>query len=204
MPQRAKVRRVWRLRKGISSGGPSAERDGRRSSKPPSNRPGTSAGRHRPDRRRGRAGVSTSTIGSSQNRPREPLRTISTRCRAACASSRSPPATLSAPTRERAGIARDEDARWSSIDLPRDLVDRCGVSRADQLAVEHRRRRAGAEARGNRPLERHPAVARGLAEVDAEQRSSTWRASASPPIDWQASARQSFSTCRPAGWLRKS
>jgi hypothetical protein len=74
---------------------------------------------------------------------------------------------------------------------------------ADRPAVDHRRRGAGAEAKAEDRLQRHRAVGRGSVPVDARRPSHGPR-QRSAPIAWQASARQSFSTWRPAGSSRKS
>ncbi len=75
-------------------------------------------------------GVSTSTIGSSQNRPREPVRTmsISMPCRAASSCERR--RDLVGADGAGGGIARHEEARGHRDDLARDLVDRVRRSAA--------------------------------------------------------------------------
>ena len=90
----------------ISSVGPSRERVRRRRRGSPAASSAGDVGRRRPGRTRpGRRGVATSTSGSSQSRPREPLRTTVTSTPRRPASAPSAAATSSAPT-ERAAESR--------------------------------------------------------------------------------------------------
>ncbi len=73
------------------------------------------------------AGVSTSTIGSSQKSPREPLRTISISRLARRAASRIAAATLSAPT---ATAAASPGTKMRVIIVARASMRRCAPSRA--------------------------------------------------------------------------
>ena len=109
-PTRANIRRCWRASHGISSVGP-----WRSGWSPPVRKPGVEqrrdVARARPGRRRsGPSGVSTSTSGSSQSRPREPLRTIVTSSERSRAWMASDAATPSAPT-ERAAVSRGTKTR---------------------------------------------------------------------------------------------
>ena len=61
------------------------------------------------------------------------------------------------------------------------------------------RRRTG---RGNRPAPASPSRRLAVSWKPMPSNCLICAAMASEPIDWQASAWQSFSTCRPAGWLR--
>ena len=169
-------------------------------SKPAANRPGDVL-RPSPGRRR---------CGRSASRPRPAARARTCRasrcgrsrrrCRALAASSAIAAATSSAPTATGRGIARDEDARGhrpTSAQMRRAVA---ASSRADRLAVEHRRRARRRRGRGSRPAR---ASAGRPASCSPQSTPSAARAAArparSPPIDWQASARHSFSTWRPAG-----
>ena len=101
-------------------------------------RAGRGRRRRSPGRRRcGLRGVSTSTIGSSQNRPREPVRTIVRRSPRPAADA-TPTATASAPSASAAasrGMKTRVMARRSSS-----ASIRAGVEPAQRRAVQHRRR----------------------------------------------------------------
>ena len=97
--------------------------------------------------------LSTSTRGSSQSMPREPLRTMATSSPARRAAAAIVAATSSAPHRDGGGIARDED-RSSRDHLVEEGVELVRVEPADRPAVDHRRRPAGAEAQAVDGLER--------------------------------------------------
>ena len=145
MPQRAKVSRVWRFRKGMSSGRPRY----RGWLAPAVSSPGASPGFAGPKAMRP-SGVSTSTIGSSQNRPREPVRTIWISMPRRRASSCNAAATLSAPT-ARAAASRGTKKRII-IATPRSRSRRSSrrpdAPWARRRASPRVRRRTG---RGNRP-----------------------------------------------------
>ena len=203
MPQRAKVMRVWRLRKGISSGRPrhsgcdaAVEADRPTGSRRRAASTGPKAMRP--------AGVSTSTSGSSQNRPREPVRTISTAT--PCAARLVGDAPPRPCRRRRRGPPHRGGRRCasSSPDLARDVVDRNPASAAPSArrrASPTARRRTGPDNRSASTVSRPSGV---VPPHSTPKRSRTLCATASPFIDWQASARHSFSTWRPAGLSRKS
>ena len=86
--------------------------------------------------------------------------------------------------------------RAVTADLRDDLVGGRGVHPADQPAIDHGRRRGRAKTEAVDRIKRHAAVGGGLAEVDAELLADAVGDRA-PPAAWQASARQSFRTCRP-------
>ena len=114
----------------MSSGRPRRRADAAAVEHAASSRPATSCGRDRADRRCGPAGVSTSTIGSSQNRPREPVRTISTsspRCAAPRERGRHLVGTDARARRHRAGRRCAASSRASASSAS----SRASSSRAD-------------------------------------------------------------------------
>ena len=151
MPQRAKVSRVWRLSHGISSARPRRKRVRPAVEQAGVEQAATSPAS--PGRRRcGPAGVATSTSGSSQYRPREPLRTISTSSRARGGRGEAPQRPR--PRRRRARRHRAECRCGSSLGL--------GDERVEPLLVEPRhqaRRRAWRTARRRRARGSRPARA---------------------------------------------
>ena len=72
------------------------------------------------------------------------------------------------------------------------------MRRGDGPAVDHRGGPVGAEPEAIDRLDRHRAACAGAVPFGAEP-PSTASASAAPPTAWQASARQIFTTWRPAG-----
>ena len=72
------------------------------------------------------------------------------------------------------------------------------VEPADDPAVEHGGRRDRAQPEAINRLQRH-APSAVVSPNAMPSRASARAASASPPAAWQASARHSFSTCRPGG-----
>ena len=130
--------------------------------------------------------------------PREPLRTIATSSPARRAAPRDRRGHRVGAAGDRGGVARDEDAP-DHADEPRRSARRAAPGRAGRRpAVDHRRRAGGAEAEAVDRLERDARRRWSLPQA-VPSRASARATSASQPIDWQASARQSFSTCRPAG-----
>ena len=203
MPQRAKVSRVWPLEERDLLR-PAERQRMRAAVEAAGRRTGLArrAGVDRADSRSGQPASSTSTSGSSQSMPREPVRTISTS---------SPRA---APRRDRRGDRVGADRRRRPHRAGRrsgscararaiSSSSRAASSRADRLAVEHRRRRAGAQAEaidgleGQRP--RGVVLAAGDAELLAHARPAPRSPSTGRPRRGRASAR----AARPAAW-RKS
>ena len=199
MPQRAKVMRVWRLRKGISSGRPTHS-GWPALGRPSANRPGTSAAVTGPKAMRP-AGVcdldhrlepEQAARAGAHDLDRQPaaLRFVEDRGR-----------HLVGADGAGSGIAWHEDTRGhrstcraiSSID--------CGVSRAIGSPSSMRRRRAGAEAQTIGRFDGDPAVGRRVAPLEAEaiehlaapapRRSSTGRLRRG-----RASARDGRPACR--------
>ena len=193
--------RLPRRGSGISSGAPerSAVR-GRRSG----SRRRTSAA-HRPAsparRRRGLAASRPRPSARANRAPRDPLRTISASMPRSASSLLDRRGDLFGAERQRAGIAGNVDARLMRAP-PRRSRRACLVEPADHLAVQHRRRARRRKGRGNRPVPASPAVAWSFRGSRCRACLSACGDARREPIDWQASARQSFSTCRPAGWLR--
>ena len=103
-------------------------------------------------------GVATSTIGSSQYSPREPVRTISIGDAALGGGLLERQRDLVGADGDRAGIARNENAHASSLRLRHQRIEARFVEPADHAAVEHRRRRGGAQAEAIDRLQRHALV----------------------------------------------
>ena len=200
MPQRAKVSRVCLARNGICS--VMAERAGARRLRGCRSRTARAHRAASPGQRRcGRRRLDL----DQRLQPIHAARAIANDLAVDAARRRSllriALATLSAPSAKRAGIARDVDARRL---IARTSAAISSSRAASSRPITRRRaspRRAGAEAEAIDRLQRHRAVRRRLVPSRCRATASRASASASPPIDWQASARQSFSTWRPAGWL---
>ena len=193
MPQRAKVSRVWRFRKGMSSGRPRHSGWPALIGRPPANRPGTSRGRHRPEGDAPARRLDLDHRLQPEQAARAGAHDLDRRGLAASPPRAMATATLSAPT-ARAAASRGTKKRVV-IAPPPGRSRRCdsGVQPRHRLAVEHRRGRGGTEAQTIGRLD--VTLPSGVVPPQSRsKRSSTRRAKASPSIDWQASARQSFST----------
>ena len=135
MPQRAKVSRVWRLQPGDLLDRADAAADARLPSSEPASSSAVDVAGRRPGRKPMRpAGVSTSTSGSSQKRPREPVRTISIVDAAPRRGRGERRRDLVGADRHGAGIARDEDARRHRRASASSASSRVGVEPADHAA----------------------------------------------------------------------
>src|SRR5690606_6093394 len=118
-----------------------------------------------------RPSTSTSTSGSSQYRPREPLRTISTETPRRAASSPMAAATRSAPT-ERAVVSDGTKILWllaMPLALSQQRVQPLRSHPAVDVLVDHDRRRARAVTEAIHGLEAEAAVGRGLVKVDLQR-----------------------------------
>lgn len=115
-------------------------------------------------------------------------------------------ATLSAPTAS-AAASRGTKMVMVSVTLMPAPPPRCRSDspRPDAHTVRHPawQLRLGAEAETEDRLQRDSPIGGRRVPVDTEFRLRLFR-QRPQPIDWQASARQSFRVCRPAGWSRKS
>ena len=105
--------------------------------------------------------------------------------------------------RQRPGVGRNEQPQRHCCASASSASSRRLIEPRDHPAVQHGRRRQRAKAEAIDRLERDAAVGGGFAHRHAQARLGA-SASGSPPAAWQASARQSLSTCRPAGSRRKS
>ena len=167
-PQRAKVRRVCRFSQGMSSVTPSRNGCSAPSAAIASS---TAFGVGKLDRAEGDAAFRGSRLRSSA--PANTARASRfgrsrSGCRASPAAATSAAATSSAPTATAAASRGTKMRRAHRCASATSASMRAFVEPADHAAVEHRRRRGGAQAEAIDRLQRDALVGRRVAERDAE------------------------------------